>query len=75
MGFDLIGLGRVSNHLVLGYFEFRIVLGRVESVINHLVSGYFGFWIVSGWVGSIIESFWVSNHIRLNRLSGQTNIT
>jgi hypothetical protein len=40
-----IGLGRVSSHLVLGHFEFRVVSGRVGSfsvglfrILNRILS-------------------------------------
>jgi hypothetical protein len=36
-----IGLGRVSSHLVLGHFEFRVVSGRVGSCIGSFSVGLF----------------------------------
>jgi hypothetical protein len=68
-----VGSGRLSGHLVLGYFEIRIVSSLVGSVIGSSSSDHFGFQIISGQVGLVIESssvdsFQILNHIRLDRI-------
>jgi hypothetical protein len=48
-----VGLGRLSGHLISGHFGFRIVSGRVGSVIG----------------SSSVRLVWVSGRLRLGRVS------